>query len=407
MPAGDPPLDFTPLLRDLTSAATRLRAALRPAIAAVLPPDADFTSRQVAEAIGLDKTLGWRCLRIATIADEAAILGSLPREKGWRKILDGLAAAGCPDDLHRDLSKAVAELTSRLQDKGLSREALSVITAGELDDDAQHEALRRLRRQYFENGRLIWGVSARIDLSSMLVAPREDGASANLAGVNLIDGLTRHRDGPPWNMYVGLRPAAHKHVDVVDLEHATLLADLSTTDHGAGEVTVSATPEGRWRYDFIGPRRGRDGTGLRMAFLETISNIGPLQAEPGEETVAQAVPYGVPKAHAFVDLLLHKSIRPSAMPYAAVYATLNRNERTRLQWPETTRLPLDSQTEEVDSPRLPEEYAAIDATWSTLLERGARTLGCDLDDFRIHRTSIAHPPIPSTAVIRWGLPIGE
>ena len=130
MPAGDPPLDFTPLLLDLTSAATRLRAAMRPAIAAVLTPDADFTSRQVAEAIGLDKTLGWRCLRIATIADEAAILGSLPREKGWRKILDGLAAAGCPDDLHRDLSKAVAELTSRLQDKGLSREALSVITAG-------------------------------------------------------------------------------------------------------------------------------------------------------------------------------------------------------------------------------------------------------------------------------------
>lgn len=58
MPRDQPPIDFTPLLRDLTAAVTQIRVALRPALRAVLPPNADFTSRQIAEAIGLDKTLG-------------------------------------------------------------------------------------------------------------------------------------------------------------------------------------------------------------------------------------------------------------------------------------------------------------------------------------------------------------
>jgi hypothetical protein len=54
MTSHQPPIDFTPLLRDLTEAATRVRSGLRPSARAVLPPNADFTIRRVAEAIGLD-----------------------------------------------------------------------------------------------------------------------------------------------------------------------------------------------------------------------------------------------------------------------------------------------------------------------------------------------------------------
>jgi hypothetical protein len=407
MTSHQPPIDFTPLLRDLTAAATQVRATLRPALRAVLPPDADFTSRQIAEAIGLDKTLGWRCLRIATIADEAAILGSLPREKGWKKILDGLNAAGCPESLQRDLQEAIAALTARLSDSGLNRDTLSVIAAGELNDQGQHESMRRLRRQHFEAGRLIWGISSRIELSAQLVAPAADGVMCDLAGVVLIDGVTRHRDGPPWNIYAGLRPGAVEPDKQPDLKTAPMLDAWSMVDQTAGEVSIGATADGRWRYDLVGLRHDRGGAGLRLAFRETLRSIGPLHASEDDELVSQGSPFGVPKEYAVVDLLLHESIQPSAMPYAALYATLDRQARSRLSWPETTRLPLDFRTEQLETTSLPDGFRDLEETWTEVLEAGAESLGRSLNEFRIHRTCIAYPPIPSTLVVRWGLPVAE
>jgi hypothetical protein len=405
MPRDQPPIDFTPLLRDLTAAVTQIRVALRPALRAVLPPNADFTSRQIAEAIGLDKTLGWRCLRIATIADEAAILGSLPREKGWKKILDGLQAAGCPEHLHRDLREAIAGVTRQLSDTGLSRDTLAVIAAGELHDQGQHESMRHLRRQHFEAGRLIWGISSRIELSAQLVAPAADGVNCDLAGVMLIDGITRHRDGPPWNVYAGLRPGVVEPGQVLDHASSPLLEASSRVDLEAGEVSIGATGDGRWRYDLVGLRGDRDSQGLRMAFCETITAVGPLHASEGDELVTMASPFGVPKEFAVVDLLVHESIHPSSMPYAALYATLDRQARTRTSWPETTRLPLEVRTEAIDILALPDGFRDLEETWTEVLEAGAKSLGRSLDEFRIHRTCIAHPPIPSTLVVRWGLPV--
>ena len=404
MSSHQPPIDFTPLLRDLTAAATQVRTTLRPALRAVLPPDADFTSRQIAEAIGLDKTLGWRCLRIATIADEAAILGSLPREKGWKKILDGLDAAGCPDDLLRELREAIGIVTERLSDSGLSRDTLAVIAAGELDDQGQHESMRHLRRQHFEAGRLIWGISSRIELSAQLVAPAADGVMCDVAGVVLVDGVTRHRDGPPWNIYAGLRPGAVEPDKQPDLTTAPMLDAWSTADQTAGEISIGATSDGRWRYDLVGLRQDRGGAGIRLAFRETLRNVGALYASEDDEPVVQSAPFGVPKEYTVVDLLLHESIHPSSMPYAALYATLDRQARTRVSWPETTRLPLDFRTERLETPFLPDGFRDLDETWTEVLEAGAESLGRNLNEFRIHRTCIAYPPIPSTLVVRWGLP---
>lgn len=405
---SDTTLDFQPILRELTDAARGVRETLRAALRAVLPAEADFTSRQVAEVLGLDKTLGWRCLRVATIADVAGILGSLPGEKGWRKIVDGLEAAGCPTSLMAPLSAAIDDLSSRIADRGLTRDTLQVIAAGELDDAGQHEALQRIRQQHFESTRLIFGVSARVDIGAMIVAPGQDGSTADLAGVSLIDGLDRHRDGPPWNIHVGLAVQDQDTVTDAASAPSPFLPRWSRPDR-VGEEVVGGLAHGRWRFDFVGRRSDRP-EGVRVALLETLRGVGPLTASTtADEVVSHAMPHGLPSQLVVFDILLHRSIHPSATPYAALYATIDRvtSGAGRMSWPETTRLPLDSRTEEVERPDLPLCNHELTATYRELLEHAATDLGHDLADFRIHRTAIAHPPLPSTTVVRWGLPPAE
>lgn len=398
-------LDFRPILREMTDAAMQVRRTLRSAIRAVLPAEADFTSRQIAEALGLDKTSGWRCVRIATIADVAGILGSLPRAKGWQKILDAIERAGCPATEFAALRAAVDDLLDRIERRGISAATLEVIAAGELDDTARKAVLRRIRQQHFESTLLTVGVSARARLGAMLVAPNESGEAANLAAVTLVEELERHRAGPPWNVHVGLSTWDDDRIELASVEASPFLPARS---HPAtlGEEIIGEIVDGRWRFDFVDRLPDREGP-VRAAFCESMHAVGLLRTSDPDETVTFAMPHGLPVQVAVFDLLLHRAIEPSAVPYAAMYATMDRvaSGAGRHDWPETTRLPLESATVELAEAALAEPLADLSAVWMSVLGKGAASIGHDLADFRVHRTMIAHPPVPATIVVRWGLPV--
>ncbi len=399
-----PTLDFRPILRELTDSALEVRQTLRAALRSVLPPEADFTSRQIADPLGLDKTLGWRCLRIATIADVAGILGSLPGDKAWRKVLESLARRGCPEAQLTSLAEAVETLTNRISLRGLSRETLKVIAAGELDDQGQQEALHRIWQQQFESARLIWGVSARADIGAVLVAPSAEGGMADIAAVTLLDELERHRDGPPWNIHVALGVHETATTERLQIETCPFLPQWSRPDV-LGEELIGDVIRDRWRFDFVGRRPDRTD-GIRVALSETLRRVGPLTAGQPDELVSHAMPHGLPAEIAIFDVFLHRSIQPSATPYAALYATIDRvaSGAGRRSWPETTRLPLDSRTAELDRIDLPDSIADLSDTYREILAHATATLGGSLTDFRVHRTAIPHPPLPTTTVVRWGLP---
>lgn len=400
-------LDFRPILQELTESALRIRGTLRAAIESVLPADSEFTSRKIADALGLDKTSGWRCLRVATIADVAGILGSLPRGRGWTKILEALARAGCPDTTLATLREAVEDLHDRIARRGISSATLEVIAAGELDDAARKIVLRRIRQQHFESTMLVLGVSARSRIGAMIVAPSADGDAADLAAVTLVDGLERHRDGPPWNIHVGLTPIRSGKRASTRNDASPFLPAWSSPAT-LGEEVVAEFVEDRWRFDFVS-RRADNPDPIRVALCESMRKVGPRHTAEPEKLVAFAMPHGLPVQATVFDLLLHRSIRPSAVPYAALYATIDRaaDGRGRETWPETTRLPLDTTTEQFDDPALPAPIEDLSTIWSELLDHGTGVLDHRLADFRIHRTVIPHPPVPATVVVRWGLPAAD
>jgi len=409
-PVSNPPvnhessLDFRPILLEMTESALRIRSTLRNAIKAVLPPDSDFTSRQIADVLGLDKTSGWRCVRMATIADVAGILGSLPRGKGWGKILAGLAGAGCPEAQLSELRSAVDDLQNRIVRRGISPATLEVIAAGERDDESRKTLVRRIRQQHFESTMLTVGVSARARIGAMIVAPNEDGRSADLVGVTLIEGLERHRAGPPWNIHVGLQSMDGGGPPESVKESSPWLARWSRPDR-LGEEVIAEIDNGRWRIDFV-DRSPTSSETVRVACCETMHRAGPLHATDPDEVVTMLMPHGLAVQVAVFDILLHRSIRPSAVPYAALYATLDRITRgeDRTDCPETTRLPLESTTEAVDGPDLAGSVTDLSPVWCELLAHGAGTLGFEVSEFVVHRTIVDHPPVPCSVTVRWGLP---
>ena len=199
---SEPQLDFRPILHELDAAAAEVRHALRRAIEQVLPEGTPLNSRSCAEALRIDKTLGWSCMRIATIADVGAILGSLPGSRGWSKVMHGLRHAKCPPEMIEAADTAFKGVSERIAARELDRAAIRAIAAGRLDAARQRDNEARIWRQQHEIARLVWGVSKRANVAANLVAPsREDASSVDVASVSICFDLQRHRLGPPWNVF--------------------------------------------------------------------------------------------------------------------------------------------------------------------------------------------------------------
>lgn len=406
----EPQFDFRPILHELDTATAELRQALRDAIERVLPEGTPLSSRSCAEALGIDKTLGWSCMRIATIADVGAILGSLPGRPGWSKVMRGLRQAKCPPSSIEAADAAFKGVYERIGARGLDRKAIRAIAAGRLDAARHRDNEARIRRQQHESARLVWGVSRQATLAAHLVAPaRKDASSVDLASVVIASDLQRHRLGPPWNIFASVYtyavPSASAATPILgeplDPGSGCPLMPEFTSPGAFGSELLGGWSGGRWLCDFAdrSPSRHRP---LQVAFGEVSRCIGGRWQSPGEPPVALALPAGMPTATSIFDVMLHREIVTSTSPFAALYATIV-HDPSRREWPDRTRLPMATETTVVPGPALPASLRAVAAPYRRLLTLAAAALDSELDEFVVHRTVVEHQPIPTTTVVRFNL----
>lgn len=408
-PMTESQFDFRPILTELDGAAADLRQTLRAAIEQVLPEGVALSSRSCADALGIDKTLGWFCTRIATVADVAATLGALPGRAGWSKVLRGLRHADCPSDLVEASDAAFATLYERMHSRGLDRVTIRSIASGRLNTRGQADKEARLRRQQYESARLIWGVSREASISAYLVAPsRIDPSQVDLVQLAFSHDLRRHRVGPPWNIYA----SAHSTRDPSKASEASRGGSLDAdsgcpllpefTSMGAfGSELLGSESGSRWLCDFADRSPKRKGP-LQAAFGEVSRAIGSRWQASGEPPIALGRPMGVPTGITVFDVMLHREIALATQPYAALYATIV-HDPNRFAWPDRTRLPMASETTIVDSTGLPSGLRSVSAPYRRMLAVGAEALGAEPDAFTIHRTVKLHQPIPTTMVVRFNL----
>lgn len=387
---------------DVSEAVERVRRALRTCLDQCVPAGAG--GRSCGRALGLDRTLGWRCWTIAHTTDLATVLRMLPGSRGWRLILKALEARRVAT---RELATGIDLLQTATARNRLDRDTLRAIGAGRLDGERGSAQLVATRRQAGRANRSLYGVHVARVAGAQLVGPPARDGSIDLAYTAVFDGLGRSRPGPPWPVLVRSvvvddrsRSAAASttrradRLQVADPIGASprlppLVEDLSS-EGIAGRELQPGVREGFASVDLADTAPSRSGS-LRACFAEIAVKAGTLR-HGGTELVNLWYPTHLPCDLLVLDVLLHEGLVRATEPAAALYGTPL--PLTRLsQWSDEIRLPLEAEARPVATPTLPRSMAKIDAPYRELLRRAAAAMGCEIDAFSIHRVVVPAPPL--------------
>jgi len=414
-----PSPEFSASLTEFATAAERLRQALRTAIAAVL--DGPATTRPLADRLGIDKTLAWKCVRLASVPDPASVLADLPGARGWPKVLGGFREAGCPDGLITEVDAAMREIRERLSTRGIDRGTVLAMAGGLMDDERRRSRMLRFRRDHFRASSAIFGISMKARIGAVLFAPSQadpDGASADLAAVSILEGLDRSRPGMPCEVFAPFIPTRRAGADrpptVAAIDPASELPPLLERFSSPHSIGVEVRPSESGDpgvFEFLQRRPDRTGP-LRIASGEFARDFAPRWADPDDDLIEMGMPTGNPTEWQVMTVLLHRELEIASDVQVALYATLVQR-RDRNRWAERLRLPLEARVTEMREPSLPSALRKLDRVHRELVDCGAASIGRAASEFRCFQTVVHYPPVPSSIVMRWrrpnraDLPAGE
>lgn len=393
--------DFETVAAEVASLVADLRAALRDAVDGIVP---DTTgARACGRALGLARSLGWGVFTVLTVSDPPAVLRAMPRRKGWAIVLAQLERSGCDPKRIRAVQVAADRLLGRLEVVGLDRLVLRAAAAGGLDTAHETTAMVKSRRAMRVNAEEILGLHAQAQLGAFLIGPPDRQRRVDLVGLIEYESLKRMRPGYPFPIHQRVHAwhPSSKELKAssplrTDSQVAGLVRDLSTKGIAGTTVRLGHGDEDRTIFF-----HGEDtvvGPGIRAAFAECVPKGGTVGGE--DDRVELDVQIHLPMAYGVMEVWIHRSIPRITEPAAILTGTYGATGRIGSQ-ADRLRIPLEAEAKAIDSPTLPARLRTDGAKHATLLERGAETLKCSLEDFVGYRVIVPDPPIGSRVMLKW------
>jgi hypothetical protein len=404
-----PESDFRVQWSELIDLVNELRTRLRPLLSRLLP--AGSGPRSCGRALRTSLGNGFRCWTVAHTTDPAVAIRSLPGRRGWEQILAGLSERGATRPELADLRKAIEAFESAVHVRGLRRANLRASAAGGLDSPAATAAMRRARAAAHRSSVGIYGVGAKSMICAAVIgpspgpSPRSTSMSIGFAGV--FDGLERNRPGLAWPILRRSAATPDSRVDPASPCEAlgddrilpSLIAGVSTRGI-AGRELRPGSPHGFETIDLADVSADRNGE-LRFAHAEILRDRGSLpdgEVLPG----CMAFPMLVPVESLVADLLVHRRFAFAAEPAAAVFGTSLQGQQIA-SWNDCPRVPIDSVAAPVPSLGLPRALSPLDAAYFEAIGRVVRAQGATLEEYRIDRLLLSHPPLHSTVAFLFEL----
>jgi hypothetical protein len=358
--------------------------------------------RELAQALGIDKSLTWQVHHIATASDPVPILASLPGPAGMTKVMQALASAGRDTSA---LERARAALVYAMHRRGFSRTHLRSMSTSQTGDVSERGALRQLHRRAHEANAAIQGISIGGTAVAVMLVPGSTPKQMTLVASTLLHRFCRTLNSGPIPVYYRTQqaseaasPAPCRSPRALKGTMASLVRQLcspdvldehlSTVDCGAGEaLCYQPPPSASNRVDF--------------AFREVGHGIGTLRQNRDGDAGHTSVTLFNPIEHTMVDIMFHES-----MPASDVTAHMYRRtapESVQLAGPEFLRHPIEIDARWIRNRTPPAPFAAASARWEALVEGSATVIGHDIGQFRTFRIRIDYPLTPSELRIRWTL----
>lgn len=396
-----PPTEFAAVVTEVSTLVATLREALRDALEGVLPESSG--GRACGRVLGLKRDLGWKIYAIATSTDAPTVLRLLPRRAGWQLVLKGLGAARCPDGKIRALAAAIEAITERLDAAHIDRDLLRSVAAGGLDTGRESLAMVRCRTAARRANEEIYGVRAEALLGASLVGPPDPDHRVAILGFTQFEGLRRLRPGHavPVHYTRQARTSGWSGVRAdlgagVGRRVPGLVADLSDPAIDAGLVRAVERPPGtviEYLGDGSEPPRGH-----RVVFADVLPHEGTVGRADAPAQVDLLV--DLPIAYALCEVWLHREIRRTGDPAAALLGSFGRGPVLGDDI-DLVRLPLEATVEAITKPSLPRPFASGRHAHLETLRRGAARLGRPLDEFEGFRVVVRDPPVGSRVTLAW------
>lgn len=406
------PRDFATHARRVADRVCRaVRAAIRRAqeLKSLPGSPADFSKPQnAARALGLDKSLAWKVVRLSEEPETLAALSKLPGRPGQQIFFGALARAGVEDHLLQELQDALDEYEQLVLMHAGDRETLEVMLAqiAPTNRAREDEASRRLA---FQGHCAVWGVQARTQVTCHFVSPKIDDPDKLIVGVySGLVGMRRLRENAIWAVAAARVLAddgspmswqfAPLDPEITDPQAPPLLREYCSDPSTVLQQRVS---RGIARLEMVGGPVGRAG---EVDCFIGYSHRGGLNrfAEPQNSFGQHFTTLSTPAETLVLDLAVHKSLEFAMNPQVSLHNMLPCAPPYPGEGAESGVVPLHETWTRLDSPAHAgcPEYPRL----SDLMTFAAGRTGHSPRDFAVFRLRLAYPPIPTMLVFRYPLP---
>ena len=271
--------------------------------------------------------------------------------------------------------------------------------------------MEAFRKSGYQAGAAVWGVHARMQLASQIVAPGTTAGMLDLAVVCGLSGFRRLRADVPWAVSsvqawdgessfdgeyqskIGPIDPAIRRGDVPLLRGfcSQPLPEMRTIEH----------PAKTHRYMLAEGPVGK--TAAATVFLGwMVRSVASIRQSFPDETGDHIVNLSTPVEELVQDLFIHRDLQVAMNPTAHVYSQLPGGPQYPAGGKNAAPLPVPTNVQDLGAGP-PDPTMVEIPRYREMVEMAARRLGHALDDFAAYRFRLRYPPIPATAVMRHNL----
>ncbi len=391
----------------MESAVEVLKRALRELNASV---DADpLRPQAVSRQLGLDKNLTWKFMRIVRSDDAAEALSLLPGPSGADIYLRAFEKSGAPAKVIAKVRAAFEAVSSLTSTRIGGRHELGTVLDG-LRRDGQLEQSRRVA---FRGLSGVFGVQAKLRLTTQIIAPPLENQASSVYNLFLIVGLIglrRNRPvaGLPLFRFASVSSDVASATDLkmhplvsdptVDPSRAWILQEFTTIASDAVHARAGA---GSHLLELGHGAIGSAGSG-DVCFGAKIDGALNTRRTPGDTRLEFATAVRVPSESVVTDLFVPNALADAQRSSCEVYGLLSGSLPQSVEDRKQVQLPIASCIE-----FLPVDESALAiaefARYGELVLMAFAQAGLEPRDFQCLRVRIDYPPCPAEVMVGWDM----
>lgn len=397
--------DFEP---DCRAALDNLRAALIELYASV---GADPTNPQdVARRFGVNKTLTWNIAKVVSGTDPLPTLQNVPGASALQILLTAVGKEGASSAAMDRVRTAARALDATVERHFGDRATLDLIIDGIRPKRGDH--LELSRKLAFRGNSGLWGVQAKVRLMTAFLSPNPSKPDRiDMAIVRGYIGLRRLRADVRWPIFQ-LRGWGGEG-DLMTSDHWSPLEDAesgskalpllrSFSTVAPSDVEELQSPKGLNYVLTPGPI---GNTGAVDCYVADCARAAAHRYQTQEDTTGEfGATISAPTERLIFDLIVHESLefalRPEVRAFGGIF--MDRSEETD---PDDI-VPVPVPQEVTSLPGKPPVVATpLVPRYSELVAYVQQRMGWNASEFRGCRLEMSYPPMGSTVLMRFKLPV--